>query len=271
MTRYSACIEWLFADADWLPPLPGTPEAALLGQSAVSFPDRIRAARAAGMGAVEFWHWSNKDLDAVKAALDETGLPLAGILCEPISRITDPAQHPVFLEGVRASLAAAQRLGAPVMIAQAGDDRPGIPRGAQHAALVKVFREAAALLKGSGVIVAIEPLNDRVDHPGYYLTSTVEGLDIVDEVDRPEIRLLYDIYHSAMMGEHTEDVLDGRVDRIAHVHLADTQGRGEPGSGTLDWAARLDWLAGQGYDGFVGLEYRPSNGTLNSLRFRDRT
>ena len=87
MTRYSACIEWLFADADWLPPLPGTPEAALLGQSAVSFPDRIRAARAAGMGAVEFWHWSNKDLDAVKAALDETGLPLAGILCEPISRI----------------------------------------------------------------------------------------------------------------------------------------------------------------------------------------
>ena len=154
------------------------------------------------------------------------------------------------------------------MIAQAGDDRPGVPREAQHAALVKVLKEAADLLKGSGVIIALEPLNDRVDHPGYYLTSTVEGLDIVDEVDRPEIKLLYDIYHSAMMGEHTEDVLDGRLDRVAHVHLADTDGRGEPGSGRMDWQARLDWLADHGYAGFVGLEYRPTSGTVESLRFR---
>ena len=267
MTRYSACVEWLFADADALPPLPGTPDAAPL--VAASTPDRIRAAKAAGLDAVEFWHWSNKDLDAVKAALDETGLPLAAILCEPISQITDPEQHTVFLEGVRASLAAARKLGAPVMIAQAGDDRPGVPRAAQHAALVKVFGEAARLLEGSGVVLGIEPLNDRVDHPGYYLTSTTEGLDIVDEVDRPEVRVVYDIYHSAMMGELIEDVLDGRLDRVAHVHLADTQGRREPGSGTLDWRHRLDWLAAHGYGGFVGLEYRPTGSTLDSLRFRD--
>ena len=90
MTKYSACIEWLFADAQSLPPLPGTPEANIVEGVAVSFPDRIRWAKAAGLDAVEFWHWSSKDLDAVKAALDETGLPLAGILCEPIAQITDP-------------------------------------------------------------------------------------------------------------------------------------------------------------------------------------
>lgn len=249
MTQYSACIEWLFAD------------------EAKSFPDRIRAAKAAGLDAVEFWQWSSKDPDAVKAALEETGLPLAAILCEPIVRITDPARHGAFLDGVRASLVAALRLGAPVLIAQAGDDRPGVPREAQHAALVKVLGDAADLLEGSGVVLGIEPLNDRVDHPGYYLTSTVEGLDIVDEVDRPEIGLVYDIYHSAVMGEHIEEVLDGRLDRIAHVHLADTQGRGEPGSGTLDWQARLDWLAEHGYGGFVGLEYKPTRATRDTLGF----
>jgi hydroxypyruvate isomerase len=250
LTRYSACIEWLFA------------------KEAPSVPDRIRAAKAAGLDGIEFWHWSNKDIDAVKAALDETGLPLAGMLCEPIAKITNPDAHPLFLEGVRASLSAAIKLGAPVMIAQAGDDRPGIPREVQHAAVVKVLKEAADIVKGSGVVVALEPLNDRVDHPGYYLTSTIEGLDIVDEVDRPEVRLLYDIYHSAMMGEHIEDVLEGRLDRVVHVHLADTQGRGEPGSGTMDWQARLDWLADHGYSGFVGLEYRPTASTEESLRFR---
>lgn len=249
MTRYSVCIEWLFA------------------KEAPAFPDRIRAAKLAGISGIEFWKWSNKDLDAVKAALDETGLPMAGILCEPIAKITDPETHPAFLDGVRASLMAALKLGAPVMIAQAGDDRSGVPREAQHAALVKVLRDAAELLKGSGVILALEPLNDRVDHPGYYLTSTIEGLDIVDEVDRPEVKLLYDIYHSAMMGEDIEHVLDGRLDRIVHVHLADTQGRGEPGSGNLDWQARLDWLAARGYDGFVGLEYRPTGSTEESLSF----
>ncbi len=251
MTRYSACIEWLFA------------------AEAPSFPDRIRAAKAAGLDAVEFWHWSNKDADAVKAALDETGLPLAGILCEPISHITDPQTHAVFLDGVRASLSAALKLGAPVMIAQAGDDQHDLPRQAQHAALVKVLKDAADILKGSGVTLALEPLNDRVDHPGYYLTSTIEGLDIVDEVDRPEVKLLYDIYHSAMMGEHIEDVLEGRLDRVVHVHLADTQGRGEPGSGMMDWHSRLDWLAEHGYAGLVGLEYRPTGTTLDSLKFRD--
>jgi hydroxypyruvate isomerase len=56
---------------------------------------------------------------------------------------------------------------------------------------------------------------------------------------------------------------------VVHVHLADTQGRGEPGSGALDWQARLDWLAAHGYQGFVGLEYWPTVPTLESLRFRD--
>ena len=249
MTRYSACIEWLFE------------------KEAPVFADRIRAAKAAGLSGIEFWGATSKDLDAVRAALDETGLAIAGILAEPMSQLTDPATHPAFLEGVRASLQNALKLGARAMIVTTGDERHDVSREVQHAAIVKVLKDAADIVKGSGVVLALEPLNDRVDHQGYYLTSTVEGLDIVDEVDRPEVRLLYDVYHSAMMGEHTEDVLEGRVDRVVHVHLADTQGRGEPGSGTMDWRARLDWLADHGYYGFVGLEYRPSGSTEDSLSF----
>jgi hydroxypyruvate isomerase len=245
--KYSACIEWLFAAEH------------------PDFTDRIRAARDAGLDAVEFWHHSNKDLDAVEAALRETGLPLAGLLCEPKQPLTDPEAHERFLAGLNTTLRVAQRLGAKVVIAQAGDDLPGRSRSEQHAAIVRGLQRAAPLLEGSGVVLAIEPLNDRVDHPGYYLTSTAEGLDIVDEVDRPEIRLLYDIYHSAVMGEVTEDVLAGRLDRVAHVHLADAPGRGEPGSGSLDYAHRLAWLEKAGYSGDVGLEYRPGGPTVDGL------
>ena len=248
--RYSACIEWLFAAEE--------PDVA----------NRIRAAKAAGLEAVEFWRFSNKDLGAVRQALDETGLTLAGILCEPIAPLANPEAHQWFLEGVATSLKAAQELGARAIIAQAGHFLPGVARAAQHAAIVKVLGEAARILEGSGVILALEPLNDRVDHPGYYLTSTEEGLDIVDEVARPEVRLLYDIYHAAVMGEEI-DVLKGRLDRVVHVHLADTPGRGEPGSGRLDYADRLEWLDKQGYTGLVGLEYKPGGPTVETLAFRE--
>jgi len=248
--QFSACVEWLFA------------------AEAPAIPDRIRRAKSAGLDAVEFWRHSNKDLDAVRAALDETGLPLAGILCEPIAALGNPETHQWFLEGVRSSLAAARQLGAGVMIAQSGDDLHDIARPLQHKAIVDVLREAGRILDGSGVTLAIEPLNDRVDHAGYYLTSTTEGLDIVDEVGRPEVKLLYDIYHAAVMGEDV-DLLAGRVDRVAHVHLADTPGRGAPGTGKLDYVERLGWLQANGYTGLVGLEYKLSGSTEKSLAFRE--
>jgi hydroxypyruvate isomerase len=247
--RYSACIDMLF-------------------QTEVPvFADRIRSAKAAGLDAVEFWQWSNRDLDAVSAALQETGLPLVGIVCELTANITNPTTHEFFLDGVRASLEAAQRLNATLMIVLGGNVVDGAPRAAQHRAIVNCLRRAADMVAGSGVIIALEPLNDRVDHPGYFLTSTTEGLDIIDEVGRPEIRLLYDIYHAATMGEGIE-LLEAKLDRVAHVHLADTPGRHEPGTGAMDWQARLAWLEAHGYRGYVGMEYMPVGSTELSLGFR---
>lgn len=249
--KYTACIEMLFA--------PEEPD----------FAARIRLAKDAGLDGVEFWKWTNKDVDAVEAALAETGLPLLGMVAEPMIPLTDPACHAEFLAGLDGSIATARRLGAPVLIAQTGNDLEGRTREEQRAALVACLSKAADRLAGTGVVIAVEPLNTLVDHEGYFLSSTVEGLDIIDEVNRPEIRILYDIYHSAVMGEKIEEVLTGRLDRVVHVHLADTEGRGEPGSGPLDIENRLRWLVDAGYDGFVGLEYRPTVPTVESLRFRD--
>ncbi len=245
--RYSACIEWLFAEA------------------APDFPGRIRAAHAAGLGAVEFWHWRNKDIGAIADALAETGLPLAAMVAEPMIALTDPANHDDFLAGLADSKAVAQRLGCGVLIAQTGDDLPGRSRSEQRAALVAVLVRAADVLAGSGVRLGIEPLNTLVDHPGYYLWDTAEGLDIIDEVGRPEIGMTYDIYHSGVMGERTEEVIGSRIDRVFHLHVADHPGRGAPGSGGLDLTDRLNWLHGQGYAGFVGLEYRPAGVTAAPL------
>ena len=245
--KYSACIEWLFAETG-------------------DFPARIRAARRAGLDGVEFWKWTTKDIDPIASALDETGLKLTGFVAEPMVPITDPACHAEFLEGLKASIDMARRLKAPVLIAQTGDDLAGRTREEQRDALASCLSSAADVLKGSGVVLAIEPLNIRVDHRGYYLSSTVEGLDIIDAVGRPEVGIVYDIYHSAVMDEEISEVLVGRLDRVAHVHLADAPGRHEPGAGTMDWRRRVDWLEANGYSGMIGLEYMPTGETTASLR-----
>ena len=245
--RYSACIDMLFV------------------RESADPAERIRLAKAAGMDAVEFWLWSNKDLDAIEDALGETGLPLAGMVAEPFAELTGTHDHDRFLDGLARSRDIALRLGCRTLIAQAGPALPGVPRQRQHDALVEAMVRSAGVLAGSGVRLALEPLNTLVDHKGYYLHSTTEGLDIVDEVGRPEIALLYDLYHSMVMGEDTASVLAGRVDRIAHIHIADHPGRHQPGTGHLPLRASLNWLAAQGYAGYAGLEFKPTGATVEAL------
>ena len=247
MMRLSACIEMLF--------VPETTDVA----------QRIRLAAAEGFGLVEFWMWSNKDLNAIEATLAETGVKLAGLVAEPFAELTREGDHGRFLAGLERSRDVAMRLGAPVLICQSGPLLSGIDRARQHDALVAAMSLSADVLAGSGVRLALEPLNDRVDHPGYYLTSTTEGLDIADAVNRPEIGITYDMYHSMVMGEDPAAVVAGRLNRIFHVHIADHPGRNQPGSGGLPIKQKLDWLLRQGYDGAVGLEFRPTGTTADAL------
>ena len=248
MRQFSACIEWLFA------------------RNGDVFADRIRLAHQAGLSAVEFWRWTDKDLDAIVAAVAETGIAVSGLVAEPMIALTNPANREAWLQGLRESVAVAQRLGAAVLIVQAGDDLSGFSRAEQRASLIAALTAGAGILEGSGVRLGLEPLNTTIDHPGYYLSSTMEGLDIVDEIGRPEIGIVYDLYHSAVMGEDTQEVIGDRIDRIVHLHVADHPGRSDPGTGQIDLAERLDWLFAQGYRGRIGLEYRPATSDAKSVR-----
>jgi hydroxypyruvate isomerase len=140
-----------------------------------------------------------------------------------------------------------------------------VSRAEQHAAIVLALKQAAPIAADSGLRLFVEPLNSVLDHKGHFLDRTPEGLDIVEEVGHPHVLLLYDMYHSAMMGERPDEVIADRGRLIGHVHVADVPGRHEPGSGTIDWSAYMATLAAKGYQGPIGLEYFPTQATLDSL------
>lgn len=247
MLELSACIEWLFAEEP-------------------AFAKRVERAAEAGCGFVEFWTWRDKDLAELAGALEASGARLKSFLSQPEGRLVDPATHAAFLGGVSESASVARSLGAEGLIVLAGDRLVGVEDRDQRAAVVAALRAAAPLAAEHGVTLLLEPLNTRIDHVGYFLDSTRDGLDLVEEVAADNVGLLLDVYHSVTMGEDPERVVGDRVGLVGHVHLADVPGRGEPGSGGIDWAAVVSWLRRSGYGGALGLEYMPSAvGTVESL------
>jgi hydroxypyruvate isomerase len=113
--KFSACIEWLFAD------------------ETTDVAERIHCARGAGLDGAEFWFWQNKDIDSIAAALSATRLPLTGMVAEPKIARTDPANDGDFQQALKRSIECARQLGCRLLKAQAGEDLagPDAPRAAQ--------------------------------------------------------------------------------------------------------------------------------------------
>jgi len=110
----------------------------------------------------------------------------------------------------------------------------------------------------------VEAIN-TIDIPGYWAGTVAVAAALVETVDHPSVRLQLDQYHAAMAGEDAIECLRTYLPLVAHVQIADAPGRHEPGTGVQPIAEFLRELDRLGYDGFVGLEYRPLVDTASSL------
>jgi len=163
----------------------------------VDFCEAIKTVASLGYDAAETYHWKSLDLDKVKATLDETGVELLS-MCTSEFRMTTPEHRQLWLDGLKESCIAAKKLGVKKLITQVGQDT-GAPREEQRASIVAALNEAKPILEEYGVTIMPEPLNTYVNHPGYYLWSSIEAFDIIREVDHPNVKLIYDIYHQQIM------------------------------------------------------------------------
>ncbi|WP_328475292.1 sugar phosphate isomerase/epimerase [Actinoplanes sp. NBC_00393] len=229
--------------------------------------DRIRAAAAAGFDAVEMWGTLDRDVTAIGRALGDTGVALTSMIAEPRTNFTLPGTDlKPFFDGLDRGIENARTLGSPRIVLGSGIGFPGAKRPQNLERLVEVFREAVTRTEGSGVKLVLEPVNTRVDHPGALLDRTAEAVAVARAVDSERFGILYDLYHSVTESEDPATVLADAGDLVDYVQIADAPGRGEPGSGSLDWAAQLRVLREAGYRGPIGLEYMPTVDTVTSLR-----
>lgn len=222
---------------------------------------------ASGFRQFEFWDWRARDLDALAAAAASGGLSAVAFSGNTFEEpLVDPQAHPQTLAHLRRSLQVAHRVGVRLLVVHVGYTRPAASRQAQWEAAVRGLRAAGELAAEAGVTLALEPLNSRVDHPGYFLDTLPEALRMLAEVDHPAVRLLLDVYHMWVMHGDLLAHLPQTLPLVAHVHVADVPGRGEPGSGTIPWREVMDALQKGGYEGAIGLECWPTGSAEVALR-----
>jgi hydroxypyruvate isomerase len=247
---------------------------------------RPAAAAAAGFDAVELW-WpfaepvpSNRDLDALRDALLDAGTRLVGLNFDAgnmaagdrglLSRAADSER---FQANIDVAVGFAASLGCTVLNALYGNRDPESSAPEQREIATKNLVLAARAAERAEAIVVIEALNS-IESPHYPITSSHEALDLIDYLrivhDVPNIAFLADLYHLARMGEPIEQLIQRRADRFGHVQIADPPGRGQPGTGDLDWGTMLDRLAASGYRGHVGLEYKPVGPSADSFGWLPR-
>lgn len=240
------------------------------------FLDRFEAAAAAGFDAVEFMFPYDFPADEIAARLKATGLRLAlfnlpagnwaagerGLAI--YSNLTSE-----FRASVDRAIKYASVLGCRQLHCLAGI----VPNGGDIRTMRKTYVEnlrfAAKAAADEGITLLIEAINTR-DVPGYFLDSTAKAADILESVEADNLRLQYDVYHMQIMEGDLAPTIDKYLKLIAHVQIADTPGRHEPGTGEINYPFIFDHLDRIGYKGYVGCEYRPRTSTVESLAwFRD--
>lgn len=250
MKNISVCIDMMFSRYD--------------------FYDRIQAVKDCGFETIEFWKWSNKDIDQIVSLLQEKQMKVSIFnidssdekLSYDLSRgILNNERVEDFLKALKESIPVYQKLGASAMIVLIGEHKEYCE---EH--VYKCLKMAKPLLEQYDINLIVEPLNN-IDREGYSMPYAAPVFELLRKLNSPHIKMLYDIYHQNMMGDFSMEEVKENIELIGHFHVADAPGRHEPGTGNVDYVQILKEIKKLPYEGYIGLEYRATKNDEETLGF----
>jgi hydroxypyruvate isomerase len=236
------------------------------------FLDRINAAAAAGFTAVECQFPYVVSPRDIAQRLDDMGLQWVlfnappgraeagerGLACLPGRDAEFDASIETALEYIAVSSCRRVHV-------MAGIPAPDADRARHVDQFIASIARAADRLATVGAQALIEPINTRVDVPGYLLDGTQLALHCMAEANRPNLRLQYDVYHMQIMEGDLVRTIERLLPGIGHIQIADNPGRHEPGTGEINFDNLLARVDAAGYGGHIGCEYVPAAGTVAGL------
>lgn len=177
----------------------------------------------------------------------------------------DPANHALLLGELEATIPLAAKAGVPNVITMFGNRR-GRSDAEGIAHCVTGLSKIKALAESAGVTVCVELLNSKVDHKDYQGDRTAFGVEVMQGVGSPRVKLLYDIYHMQIMEGDVIRTIRENIGWTAHFHTGGVPGRHElDQSQELNYRAVATAIADLGFPGYVAHEFVPTRDPLTSL------
>jgi hydroxypyruvate isomerase len=228
----------------------------------------IEMAAAAGYNGVElvgeFQKWSADETQRLMARIHSLGLvvdSMSGVR----AGFSVPADSELFMTQLAAQIEAAKRLQCPQIILLSGKRVDGLSLEVQKQTSIENLKRAAELVSKENIQIVIEPI-DALENPTIYLTTVTEGFKMVRQIGSPNVKVLYDFYHEQRGYGNLIEKLEGNIDLIGLVHIADVPGRHEPGTGEVDYRNVYRKLAELGYNKFIAMEFYPTGDPVDLLK-----
>ncbi|MBU0714847.1 MAG: TIM barrel protein [Verrucomicrobia bacterium] len=261
--NYGVCLEMVFTDRPFL--------------------DRIHLAAEAGFSFAEMWFGdltttnstgdakTSKQAAKIRAAAEKAGITMTNVVIGSPdggigSGLTDAARRPEWLQRTDATLAYCRDANIGAAIVCTGNLVEGLSRAPMRQNVLDGLKATAERAEKAGITLLLEALNDKVDHPGYFLTSSDEGAALCREVNSPRLKLLFDCYHMQIMEGDLTGHLRKNMDVIGHIHSAGHPGRHELWLGETNYPLLVREIESMGYRGVFALEYTPTLLPSESLR-----
>jgi 2-dehydrotetronate isomerase len=240
------------------------------------FIDRFEAAAKAGFRAVELQFPYEHSPESIAAKLRAHAVANVLFNAAPGNVAAGerglaslPGREAEFRDGMALALRYARVLGTPRLHVMAGLLRDETARVEQRATYIENLRYAAAETARAGVGILIEAINTR-DIPGYFLNTQADAHAIRREVGSDNLKVQMDLYHTQIVEGDIATKLRRYLPGVGHIQIAGVPGRHEPDNGELNYPFLFRLLDDLGYEGWVGCEYRPANGTVEGLGWLGR-
>lgn len=231
----------------------------------MDFYDKFKAAKDAGYDYVEFWSWHGRDVEKIKAECDRYNIKITGFKGDWDWSLCDDSTRREFVEWIGKSIGAAKYLDCDSIIVHSNsiltegstDFNDTYSYTRQVANITAALKDVAPLLEKDGIKMYIEPLSNFNHLKGMFLTEAEQAADIIRAVGSNNIKLLCDIFQNQIVHGNVTTHMLNNLDIMDYVHIADSPGRGEPGTGELNYEFILKMLKKNGFDGVACFELTP--------------
>ena len=226
--------------------------------------DQLKFAADQGFRAWEDNEMKARDIaeqERIASAMDRLGIELGvisalrGVWSKVNFAGSDQAARDEVLSAMEQVVDVARRVNTKYLTVVPGLEDPKLPAGYQFANCIDLLRRCCDIVEPHGLVMVLEPLNRKQNHPGVFLYGSPQAYSICKAVNRPSCKILFDIYHQQITEGNLIRNIDHCWDEIAYMQSADNPGRKEPGTGEINYKNVFQHIADKGYRGIMGLEH----------------